>query len=164
MLWKYFQKKIRKKWKISFCFSLWLFTISVTLKVPSQCRSEITWPTVDNSVAWLPRFANFCCITDAVCLMIEIFCQDNKCFHLKSTSSFFTSPCPETFIQNFITICMEVKTNEMTTIQIHLINLMATIYFTNHQKRQPVDFLKQYPYIIYVKNCLEREFQKFALE
>ena len=45
-----------------------------------------------------------------------------------------------------------------------LINLMATIYFTNHQKRQLVEFLKKYPYIIYVKNCLEREFQKFALE
>ena len=52
----------------------------------------------------------------------------------------------------------------MTTTKSHLINLVATIYFTNHQKRQLVDFLKKYPYIIYVKNCLEREFQKFSLE
>ena len=41
---------------------------------------------------------------------------------------------------------------------------MVTIYFTKHQKRQLADFLKKYPYIIFVKNCLEREFQKFALE
>ena len=43
---------------------------------------------------------------------------------------------------------------------------MATIYFTNHQKRlfKEVDFLKKYPCIIYVKNCLEFEFQKFSLK
>ena len=32
-------------------------------------------------------------------------------------------------------------------------------FFTNHQKRQIVD-LKECPCIIYVKNCLEYEFQK----
>ena len=45
-----------------------------------------------------------------------------------------------------------------------LINLMTAIYFTNHQKRQLVDFLKKYPCIIYVKKCLEYEFQKFVGE
>ena len=35
--------------------------------------------------------------------------------------------------------------------------------FTNHQKRQLLDFLKKYPYIINVKNCLGCEPQKFAL-
>ena len=52
----------------------------------------------------------------------------------------------------------------MATKKIILINIMTTIYFTNHQKRQLVDFLKKYPCIIYVKNCHECEFQKFALE
>ena len=52
----------------------------------------------------------------------------------------------------------------MTTTKIHLINLMTTIHFTNHQKQQLVDFLKKYPCIVYVKNCHECEFQKFALE
>ena len=41
---------------------------------------------------------------------------------------------------------------------------MTTIYFTDHQKRQLVDFLKKYSSIIYVKNYLERVFQKFAFE
>ena len=59
---------------------------------------------------------------------------------------------------------MQITTKGMTTTESHLINLIATIHFTNYQKRQFVDFLKKYPYIIYVKNCLEREFQKFALE
>ena len=38
--------------------------------------------------------------------------------------------------------------------------LMTTIYFTDHQKRQLIKFLK----IIYVTNCLESKFQKFTLE
>ena len=59
---------------------------------------------------------------------------------------------------------MEITTKGMTTTKSYLINLMATIYFTNHQQRQLIDFLKKYPYIIYVKNCLELEFQKFSLE
>ena len=59
---------------------------------------------------------------------------------------------------------MGITTKGMTTTKSNLINLMATIYFINHQKRQLVDFSKKYPYIIYVKNCLEREFPKFALE
>ena len=59
---------------------------------------------------------------------------------------------------------MEITTKEMTTTKILLINLLTTIYFTNHQKRQLVDFLKKYPCIIYVKNCHEQEFQKFAVE
>ena len=52
----------------------------------------------------------------------------------------------------------------MTTSKSHLINLMTTIYFTNHQKVQLVEFLKKYPCIIYVKNCLECKFEKFALK
>ena len=52
----------------------------------------------------------------------------------------------------------------MTTSKNPLINLMTTIYFTNHQKLQLIDFLKKYSCIIYVKNCLECEFQKFALK
>ena len=53
---------------------------------------------------------------------------------------------------------MEITTKGMATAKSRFINLMATIYSTNHQKRQIVDFLKKYPYIIYVKNCVEREF------
>ena len=41
---------------------------------------------------------------------------------------------------------------------------MTTVYFTNNQKRQVVDFLKKYACIIYVNNCLECEFQKSVLE
>ena len=52
----------------------------------------------------------------------------------------------------------------MAMTKSHLINLMTIIYFTNHQKRQLADFLKKYSYTIYVKNCLERGFQNFALE
>ena len=37
-------------------------------------------------------------------------------------------------------------------------------YFTNHQKRRLVGFLKKYRCFIYVKNCLECDFQKFALK
>ena len=59
---------------------------------------------------------------------------------------------------------MEITTKGITTTKIPLINLMTTIYFTNHQKRQLVDFLKKYPCIIYVKYCRECEFAKFALE
>ena len=50
----------------------------------------------------------------------------------------------------------------MTTTKIPLINLMT--HFTNHQKQQLVYFLKKYACIFYVKNCLEYEFHKFALE
>ena len=49
----------------------------------------------------------------------------------------------------------------MTTTKSPLIILMTTIYFTNHQKRAPWLFNKV-PCIIYVKNYLECEFQKFA--
>ena len=48
--------------------------------------------------------------------------------------------------------------------KIPLINLITTIYFTNHQKRQFVNFLKKYPCILYVKNYLGCKFKKFALE
>ena len=41
---------------------------------------------------------------------------------------------------------------------------MSCTYFTNHQKRQLVDFLKKYSCIIYVTNCLEHKFQKFTRE
>ena len=54
---------------------------------------------------------------------------------------------------------MEITTKGMTATKIPLINLMTTIYLTNHQKRQLVDFLRQCPRIIYVKNCLECEIQ-----
>ena len=40
----------------------------------------------------------------------------------------------------------------MTTTKNPLIDLMTTIYFTNHQKGQLVDFLKKYPCVIYVIN------------
>ena len=36
--------------------------------------------------------------------------------------------------------------------------LMTTIYFTNHQKWQLVDFSKKYSCIIYVKTCFECRF------
>ena len=46
---------------------------------------------------------------------------------------------------------------------------MITIYLTNHQNRQLIDFLKKYPCIkdeciIHVTNCRKYEFQKFRLE
>ena len=59
---------------------------------------------------------------------------------------------------------MEITTKGMTATKIPLINLMTTIYLTNHQKRQLVDFLRQCPRIIYAKNCLECECQTFSLE
>ena len=47
-----------------------------------------------------------------------------------------------------------------------LINLMTTIYFTNHQKRQLANLLKKYPGIIYVKKYpeCEKSLEKFAIE
>ena len=54
---------------------------------------------------------------------------------------------------------MEITSKGMTTTKIPLINLITTIYFTNHQKGQRVDFLKKYPCVIYVKNS-----QKSALK
>ena len=59
---------------------------------------------------------------------------------------------------------MEITTKGITTAKDHLINLMTSIYFTNHEKRQLVDFLKKYSCIIYVKSYLKREFKKFAVE
>ena len=59
---------------------------------------------------------------------------------------------------------MERTTKGMTTTKIPFINLATTIYFTDHLKQQLFDFLKKYPCIIYVKNCLESDFQKFAPE
>ena len=41
---------------------------------------------------------------------------------------------------------------------------MITIFFTNHQKRQFVDFFKKYSCFIYVTNCLEYKFQKITLD
>ena len=37
---------------------------------------------------------------------------------------------------------------------------MTTIYVTNQQKRQLIDFLRKYPYIIYVTSCLQCKFQE----
>ena len=51
------------------------------------------------------------------------------------------------------------KTKGMTTTKIPLINLMTTIYFTNYQKRQLIDYLKKYPCIIHVKNALNVNFK-----
>ena len=48
---------------------------------------------------------------------------------------------------------MEITSKGMTTTKNPLINLMTTIYFTNHQKGQLVDFLKKHPCVIYVKNA-----------
>ena len=36
---------------------------------------------------------------------------------------------------------------------------MTTIYFTNHQTQQLVEFLKKYPCIIYVENTLNMNFK-----
>ena len=54
---------------------------------------------------------------------------------------------------------MEITSKGMTTTKNPLINLMTTIYFTNHQKGQLVDFLKKYPCVIYVKNALNVNFK-----
>ena len=59
---------------------------------------------------------------------------------------------------------MEITTKGMTTTKITFSNLMTTIYFTNCQKRQLLDFFKMYHTFIYVKNLLECKFQKFALK
>ena len=56
-------------------------------------------------------------------------------------------------------INMEITSKGMTTTKNPLINLMTTIHFTNHQKRQLVDFLTKYPYVIYVKNALNLNFK-----
>ena len=68
------------------------------------------------------------------------------------------------FFFDLLIINMEVTTKGMTTPNFFLINQMTAIYFTNHQKRQIVDFLKKYPCIIHLKHCLKCKFQKFALE
>ena len=67
-------------------------------------------------------------------------------------------------IRNYKYETMEITTKGMTTAKNHLISLMTPIYFTNHQKRQLIDFLKKYRCIIYVKSYLKCEFKKFALE
>lgn len=52
---------------------------------------------------------------------------------------------------------MEITTKEMKTTTNLVINLIAAIYFTNHQKR--FDFLKKHPCIIYVKNAVNVNFK-----
>ena len=59
---------------------------------------------------------------------------------------------------------MEITTKGIATAKNHLINLMTPIYFTIYRKRHLVDFLKKYPWIIYMKSYLKCEFRKFALE
>ena len=54
---------------------------------------------------------------------------------------------------------IEITKRGMTTTKMPLTNLMTTIYFTNHQKRQLVDFLKTYLCIIYVKIVLNVNFK-----
>ena len=54
---------------------------------------------------------------------------------------------------------MEITTKGMTITKIPLINLMTTICFTNHQKRELVDFLKKYPCIFYIKIALNVNFK-----
>ena len=53
---------------------------------------------------------------------------------------------------------MEITTKGMATAKKLFDKSNTTIYFNNHQKRQLVDFLKKYTFIIYVKNCLKCEF------
>ena len=45
-------------------------------------------------------------------------------------------------------VTMERTTNEWICQQIILIALMTTVYFTNHQKQNLIDYLKKYPGII----------------
>ena len=54
---------------------------------------------------------------------------------------------------------MEITTKGMRITKIPLINLMTTICFTNHQKRELVDFLKKYPCIFYIKIVLNVNFK-----
>ena len=84
---------------------------------------------------------------------------DNSAFVINITqarSNNYTRDAKQTredFVEYFNSP-MQITTKGMTTTKIPL-NLMATIYFTNHQKRLLVDFLKKCPCIVYVKNCLE---------
>ena len=43
-------------------------------------------------------------------------------------------------------------------------NVKKSFDKSDDQQLQPIDFLKKYSCIISVKNCLECEFQKFALK
>ena len=58
-----------------------------------------------------------------------------------------------------LSLPMEITSKGMTTTKNPLINLMTTIYFTNHQKAQLLEFLKKYPCVIYVKNALNVNFK-----
>ena len=62
---------------------------------------------------------------------------------------------------------METTTKGITTAKNHLINLMTSIYFTNHQKKTARRLFKEVSMqvsIIFVKSYLKCEFKKFALE
>ena len=119
MLRKFFQNGVysfRENWEKNLrvfhtapCFNPQLFKISLKLEVLFQCRSEITWPTVYGCVTWFPFvwwgkvsgliprrrtypwLVHFSSISAAICLLLKIFCQDNKFFILKSVSLFPTS-------------------------------------------------------------------------
>ena len=52
-----------------------------------------------------PWLTNLSSLSGALCLLLKIFCQDNKFFYLKSIVSFRTSVCPEIF-QIFVTVPM----------------------------------------------------------
>ena len=54
---------------------------------------------------------------------------------------------------------MEITSKGITMTRNPLINLMTTIYFTNYQKGQLVDFLKKYPCVVYVKKALNVNFK-----
>ena len=51
----------------------------------------------------------------------------------------------------------------MTTIK-NSFSKSNDLYFTNHQKRQLVEFLKKYPCLTCVTNCFECKIQKFKLK
>ena len=50
--------------------------------------------------------------------------------------------CPGCY-SKYIGKTMKITTKGITTVKKHLINLITPIYFTNHQKRQSIDFLKE---------------------
>ena len=59
---------------------------------------------------------------------------------------------------------METTTKGMATSKNTFNKSNHYIYFTNHQKRQLLDFLNKYPCIIYVKSYIKCKFQKFTLK
>ena len=84
-------------------------------------------PRVRRTSPWL---ADFSSISATTCLLLKIFCQENKFFYLKSISSFPTSVCPNYFrifvtVPNVIYVSLSSNVFHEGNLEENFINFVA---------------------------------------